>query len=214
MKVLVVDDNAVVRMGVEAVLRHVSGVTETIQAADGVEALDRARETRPDVVLLDVRMPRRSGIDVLPELAALAPVLMLTHSDDADMIRAALDAGARGYIVHGALTAEELAGAIRTCLAGGLVLGPQAASVMLQMARGGPRSDDAVRGLLSARECEVMDAVATGMSNLEIAEREFLAPKTVKNHLNRIYAKLGVSSRAEAVAAWAGIRRTPDQVPT
>jgi len=212
MRVLVADDNAVVRLGVRAVLEQVPDVSATLQAADGVQALEIARRERPDVVLLDVRMPRRGGLDVLAELAEIAPVLMLTHSDEPETIRAALAAGARGYLVHGTLSIEEIAGAIRTCVAGGIVLGAQAADAVFApgggAAPGHPRGTGAadVRGLLTAREQQIMDAVATGMSNTEIAAREFLAPKTVKNHVNNIYAKLGASSRAQAVALWVGSR--------
>lgn len=203
MRVLVADDNAVVRLGVQAVLEQCSGVEAVLHAADGVEALEVARAEHPDLVLLDVRMPHRDGIDVLAELSVLAPVLMLTHSDEPETIRAALDNGAKGYLVHGELTVDEIEAAVCTCVSGGMVLGRQAAEVVMRA----PRRPDpnAVRELLSRREQQIMDAVAQGLSNAEIAAEEFLAPKTVKNHVNNIYAKLGVSSRAQAVARWLGV---------
>jgi len=203
MRVLVADDNPIVRLGMQAVLEQVAGVTEVIQAVDGVHALELAREHRPDIVLLDVRMPRRDGLDILPEIAAIAPVLMLTHSDEPETIQAALDRGAHGYLVHGALTIEEITGALHTCLHGGLVLGAQAMQVVVS-GNHGQRTDPKLRALLSPREQQVMDAVATGLSNVEIAAQEFLSPKTIKNHLNNIYAKLAVTSRADAVARWLG----------
>lgn len=211
MKVLVADDNAVVRLGIQAVLAQVPDVSATLLAADGVQALDLARAERPDVVLLDVRMPRRDGLDVLAELAEIAPVLMLTHSDEPETIRAALAGGARGYLVHGTLTIAEIAAAIRTCVAGGMVLGPQAAEAMFHQAPHAPTTNERVRALLSPREQQIMDAVATGISNAEIAAREFLAPKTIKNHVNNIYAKLGVSTRAQAMALWIGSGPAPGQ---
>ncbi|RYV52225.1 response regulator transcription factor [Pengzhenrongella frigida] len=204
MKILVADDNAVVRLGLQAVLDQVPDVSVTLLAADGVQALEVARAERPDVVLLDVRMPRRSGLDVLAELTEIAPVLMMTHSDEPETIRAALAGGARGYLVHGTLTIAEIAAAIRTCVAGGMVLGPQAASAMFAQGPVVAHVDVQVRARLSTREQQIMDAVATGISNGEIAVQEFLSPKTVKNHVNNIYAKLGVSSRAQAMALWVG----------
>lgn len=204
MKVLVADDNAIVRMGVRAILEQVSDVTEVIEAVDGVHALDTARAELPDVVLLDVRMPRQSGLDVLAEIAAISRVLMLTHSDEPEIIRAALTGGALGYLVHGQITVDQLAGAIRTCHGGGMVLSREAAAFMTVSGgdEGQLAGNQALRLKLTAREIEVMDAAARGLDNAAIAREHFLSPRTVKNYLNSVYAKVGVHNRSEAIVMW------------
>lgn len=208
MRVLVADDNAIVRLGVRAILEQVADVVEVIEAADGVEALASAREAAPDVVLLDVRMPRRSGLDVLPEITQIAPVLMLTHSEEPEIIKAALAAGARGYLVHGSTSIDELAGALRTCHGGGLVLGQQAAQWLSVSgsgtgAGGGVQEQtNPLRAKVTTREAEALDAAALGLDNQAIAAEQFLSPRTVKNYLNSAYSKLGVHNRSEAIVVW------------
>lgn len=204
MKVLVADDNAIVRLGVRAILEQIGDVTEVIEAVDGVQALEITQSDQPDVVLLDVRMPRRSGLDVLVEIAATARVLMLTHSDEPEIIRAALTGGALGYLVHGQITVDQLAGAIRTCHAGGMVLSKEAVAFMTVSGPAAPRpaGNAALRSKLTAREIEVMDAAARGLDNADIAREHFLSPRTVKNYLNSAYAKIGVHNRSEAIVLW------------
>ena len=207
MKVLVADDNPVVRAGMVAVLSGLTGVREVLTAADGVEALDQARRHRPDAIFLDVRMPFKSGLDVLAELDDGSPVVMLTHSDEREVVREAMHRGARGYLVHGNFTEDDLESALRVCAGGGLLIGPVVAEIVLGDVRSGhhqagPPTQMVKR--LTTREQEVMTAVARGLSNGEIAREFFLSEKTVKNHLNRIFTKLGFGSRAEAVAAWHG----------
>ena len=144
--------------------------------------------------------PGRSGLDILPELAGDASVIMLTSNRDPSSIRRALDAGARGYLVHGQLGINEVAGAIETCRSGGLVLGREAADVMLN-----PSTQDVpnpLRDQVSDREAEILDLAATGMSNTQIARQLFLSERTVKNYLNSAYPKIQVHSRAEAIAIW------------
>lgn len=201
MDVLIVDDNAIVRLGVRAVLEQVEEVTQVREAADGQAALDAIAERRPDVVLLDVRMPRKSGLEVLDEIATTTPTLMLTHSEDPEIIRHAIRAGARGYLVHGQIGISELSGALHTCLAGGLVLSRQAAAVMMVDPGDAPRVHP-LRERVTTREAEVLEAAARGLGNEEIARAQFLSPRTVKNYLNSAYPKLGVHNRAEAVVAW------------
>ncbi|TRW43526.1 response regulator [Georgenia yuyongxinii] len=212
MKVLVVDDNPIVRLGVRAALEQVEEVGEVCEAADGRAAVDAVAADPPDVVLLDVRMPRMSGLEVLDVIAASTPTLMLTHSEDPEIVREALRAGARGYLVHGEIGPRELAGALRTCLSGGLVLSRQATGVMA-VTSGGPTGVNPLRAALTEREAEVLEAAAQGLSNDEIARAQFLAPRTVKNYLNATYPKLGVHNRAEAIVAWldAEAGRGPDQ---
>ena len=145
--------------------------------------------------------PRDAGLEILPELARDASVIMLTSNRDPNSIREALDAGARGYLVHGQLGINEVAGAIETCRSGGLVLGREAADVMLS-----PHTQDAsnnpLRAQVSDREAEILDLAATGMPNSRIAQQLFLSERTVKNYLNSAYPKIQVHSRAEAIAIW------------
>ena len=126
---------------------------------------------------------------------------MLTSNRDPHCIREALDAGARGYLVHGQLGVNEVAGAIETCRGGGLVLGREAADVMFNPSTEDV-TDNPLRAQVSDREAEILDLAATGMSNSRIAQQLFLSERTVKNYLNSAYPKIRVHSRAEAVALW------------
>jgi len=208
MRVLVADDNPVIRAGMVAMLSDLDGVDEVLTAADGVEALQQCRRYRPDALFLDVRMPFKSGLDVLAELDGGIAVVMLTHSDSADLVRQALQRGARGYLVHGSFTETDLVAALRVCAHGGLLVGPGVVEALLGSVgaatpgESGPPAHLAAQ--LTAREQEIMGSVARGLSNGQIAREFYLSEKTVKNHLNRIYVKLGFRSRAEAVAAWHG----------
>ena len=205
MKVLVVDDNAIIRLGLSQVLNRLEEVSTIAEAEDGAEALRVAAEFRPDVVLLDVRMPVMDGLTALSQLADSAAVIMLTNDAEAGTIGRALALGARGYLVHGSLGMEQIRGALATCRAGGLVLGPEAAGLLGDGMK--PPMEEAsqvnpLTEVLSAREIEVLEAASQGMSNAEIAAAQFLSPRTVKNYLNAAYVKLGVHNRAEAVIAW------------
>lgn len=217
LRVLIADDNVVVRLGLVQILETEPLLTLVGQATNGDEALALAQAERPDVVLLDVRMPVRGGLDVVGEIAAITKVLMLTQSEDSDHVQRALGDGASGYLVYGTFDASSLSAAVRTVAAGGTVLSNEVLPHMLNGARAasadlGPepalsaRTSVQERCGLSARECEVMDLVAAGCSNAEIASRLFLTYKTVKNHLNRIFPKLGVTSRSEAIVLWLGAR--------
>ena len=200
MHVLVVDDNPIVRVGLVTLLRRIEQVDSVGEAGDGVEAIEEARKNTPDVVLLDVDMPRMSGLDALPELSSNSAVLMLTNSSESTMILRALELGAKGYLVHGGIGIKELAGALVTALMGGMVLGPEAAEVVVN----GPEQEtvNPLRSKVTEREAEVLDAAARGMTNEEIAREQFLSARTVKNYLNAAYPKLGVHNRAEAVLVW------------
>ncbi|WP_338749337.1 response regulator transcription factor [Janibacter alittae] len=212
LRVLVVDDSPVVRMGLQALLSTEADLHVVGEAGDGDEALALMAETRPDVVLLDVRMPKRDGVSVITELAERATVIMMTFTDESHVIQDALRRGASGYLVHGTFDAQFLAAMIRQCAAGaGAFSGPA-----LAVLRGGAASsqgaasspaagtDDAAETTtaLSPRQVEVMELVAKGRSNQQIAAELFLAEKTVKNHINAIFAELGVESRAEAIVYW------------
>jgi len=205
--VVVVDDNAVIRMGLRSLIEATPSLRLVGEAGDGDAAVRVVRETVPDVVLLDVRMPRRDGVQVAAEVSRWSKVLMLTYSDAPDVVRAAVGAGASGYLVHGQFAAHELERTVLAVAGGSFVLSPVAAEAM-RAGWGAPPAVPAAPSRpdvgLSAREAEVMELIARGRSNSQIAAECFLAEKTVKNHVNHIFAKLGVRTRAEAVSLWLG----------
>ncbi|WP_203230982.1 response regulator [Nocardioides caldifontis] len=223
-RVLLVDDNPVVRIGLRSLLELDDRMDVCGEASSGQEAVAVASRERPDVVLLDVRMPGSGGLDVLPALTQLSRVLMLTYSDEPAVVSEALRGGATGYLVHGAFQSDELAMAIIDTAEGRPRLSPAAASVLLQGFHGGgtavaeaPATHDRAeptvvpevvkQHALSRREVEICRLLVAGMSNGDIARRLFIEEKTVKNHLNRIFAKLGAANRAEAIATCLGTRR-------
>ncbi|MEW2352520.1 response regulator transcription factor [Spirillospora sp. NPDC029432] len=209
-RVVVADDNPVVRSGLVALLESTGEVTVVAEAGDGRRAIELTERHRPDAVLLDVRMPLLDGVTAAESLSKLTKVLMLTYTDDPEVIRSAVRNGASGYLVHGSFTAEELAAAVRSVATGSQnPLSPVAVTALMSAVRGGaqlvagPRQERRDYGL-SARETEVMDLIAQGLANREIAGRLFLTEKTVKNHVNRIFAKLATENRAAAIARWLG----------
>ncbi|MFD9320584.1 response regulator [Streptomyces sp. NPDC060053] len=233
-RVVVADDNPVVRAGLTALLSGREDITVVAQAADGREAYEAARRHRPDVVLLDVRMPGVDGLSALPHLARITRVVMLTYSHEAEIVQQALRGGAGGYLVHGEFTVDELVSAVRDVTRGRAHFTPTAATAVLAHLRRdatahvkadpsplfSATSTEALSQLqpivrqsssvfrarfqLSAREAEIMDLIASGMNNQQIAATCFISEKTVKNHINRIFAKLHSSSRSEAAAKWLG----------
>ncbi|MET7381039.1 response regulator transcription factor [Streptomyces sp. NPDC005526] len=259
LRVVVADDNPVVRAGLTALLSGRADITVVAEAADGREAWEAAQLHHPDVVLLDVRMPGVDGISALPYLVQIAPVVMLTYSRESEIVQEALRRGAGGYLVHGEFTADELVSAVRNIKEGRAHFTPTAAGALLAQLRGDqrpgvgggplpeglggataheadfsksvhsgvsaenlsqlqpdvgqsssgwtggrPAAVDRSRFQLSAREAEIMDLIASGMTNQQIAATCFISEKTVKNHINRIFAKLHSTSRAEAAAKWLG----------
>ncbi|MFD7322360.1 response regulator [Streptomyces sp. NPDC059875] len=228
--VVVADDNPVVRAGLRSLLGADPALRVVAEAPDGRTALDLTERHRPDVVLLDVRMPVVDGLSALPQLARLAAVLMLTYSGESEIVREALRRGAGGYLVHGEFTSQELLTAVHDVAAGRARFTPTAANAVLGVLRGasahggvGPIVSDSLRFRgtssqvqsnvgrfgLSAREGEVMDLIASGLSNRQIADTCFISEKTVKNHINRIFAKLHSTTRSEAIAVWLGTRTAP-----
>ncbi|MGE7389685.1 response regulator [Streptomyces sp. NPDC004126] len=216
--VLIADDNPVVRAGLSALLATAGDLRVVAQARDGREALHLTRTHAPDVILLDVRMPGVDGISALPHLVRLAPVLMLTYSQEADQVREALLLGAGGYLIHGEFTADELVRAVRDVREGRAHFTPTAATAVLaelrsssqtqpSVAQSTERAHNSVVFGLSSREVEIMDLIASGMNNQQIAGACFISEKTVKNHINRIFAKLQSTSRSEAIARWLGTAR-------
>ncbi|MGW1226925.1 response regulator [Streptomyces sp. NPDC001478] len=284
LRVVVADDNPVVRAGLTVLLQGRDDIDVVAEAGDGRQAYEMAVRHRPDVVLLDVRMPGVDGISALPHLVRLAPVLMMTYSRESEIVHEALRLGAGGYLVHGEFTADQLVAAVRDIKDGRAHFTYSASSALLDSVRGGglgqdgrplpeglgtaftgpgyrpapqghvsapahdthgpwpshaatnhqvggvreelgargfpqkaslPQSSVAhssqgvpvaapqgVPGDLSEREVEVMDLIASGMTNQQIAATCFISQKTVKNHINRIFAKLNAGSRGEAIAVW------------
>lgn len=200
--VLVVDDNPVVRSGLLALLGLDPRLRVVGEAGNGDQAVVMVRSLRPDVTLMDVQMPRRDGISAAAELSGLTKVLMTTFSDTPEVVHAAVDAGAVGYLVHGTFAEADLVACVLAAAAGNGVFGAPALAAL----RTGRPTPAPVRPDhdLSTRQVEIMDLVAAGHPNAEIARALFLAEKTVKNHINHIFARLGVRSRAEAVALWLG----------
>ncbi|MEV5100424.1 response regulator [Streptomyces massasporeus] len=278
LRVVVADDNPVVRAGLTALLSGRPDIEVVAEAADGRQAYDAAHQHRPDVVLLDVRMPGVDGISALPYLVQIAPVVMLTYSRESEIVHEALRRGAGGYLVHGEFTADQLVDAVRDIKEGRAHFTPTAAGALLAQLRqdrapapplpeglgqsssataygisssgqlhmqpqqasppasfgaisapppptspemlshmqphvrqsssewtsGRPAAPDRSRFQLSTREAEIMDLIASGMNNQQIAATCFISEKTVKNHINRIFAKLHSTSRSEAAAKWIG----------
>ncbi|MFI7402952.1 response regulator [Streptomyces sp. NPDC049541] len=275
LKVVVADDNPVVRAGLTALLSGRADITVVAEGADGRQAYEAALQHHPDVVLLDVRMPGVDGISALPYLVQIAPVVMLTYSRESEIVQEALRRGAGGYLVHGEFTADQLVAAVWDIKEGRAHFTSTAAGALLAQLRqsqGGPplpeglgsatayenehrahpgattehpassadfeapppptsttssknlsqvqpsvgqsssgwsggrpvAAPDRARFQLSTREAEIMDLIASGMNNQQIAATCFISEKTVKNHINRIFAKLHSTSRAEAAAKWLG----------
>ncbi|MGW1746307.1 response regulator [Streptomyces sp. NPDC002092] len=275
LKIVVADDNPVVRAGLTALLSGRADITVVAEAADGRQAYEAARRHHPDVILLDVRMPGVDGISALPYLVQIAPVVMLTYSRESEIVQEALRRGAGGYLVHGEFTADQLVTAVWDIKEGRAHFTPTAAGALLEQLRqrqgglplpeglggatayederpahphsptqqplppaalGAPPTStstissknlsqmqphvgqsssgwssgrpvaapDRARFQLSTREAEIMDLIASGMNNQQIAATCFISEKTVKNHINRIFAKLHSTSRAEAAAKWLG----------
>jgi DNA-binding NarL/FixJ family response regulator len=201
-RVAIADDNAVVRMGIRSLLGTADDVRVVGEAGDGLAAVALAKAKKPDVMLLDVRMPRQDGVVSAREVAEHTRVLMLTYSDSAEVISAAVQAGALGYLVHGNFSEDELLSAVRMAARG---FGTFSAQAVAALSR--PVATAASRAAqfgLSEREADVMELVARGAANTAIARQLYISEKTVKNHINHIFAKLGVTSRGHAVALWLG----------
>lgn len=205
-RVLVVDDNFVVRRGLQSSLELDPGMLVVGQAANGDEAIERANQLQPDVVLMDIRMPVRDGlsaIEILSEECPESRVLVLTWSEDPDHLRAAVLAGAKGYLVHGRFSPERLAEAVRIVHGGGALITPTIAPALLELVRDsarGSRERQASGPILTPRELEVLELIVAGKSNRQISEALFIEEKTVKNHVSNIYAKLHLKNRYEAIA--------------
>jgi DNA-binding NarL/FixJ family response regulator len=205
--VLLADDHALIRKGFRLILEAEADIQVAGEASDGIAAVALCTDLRPDVVLMDVRMPGRDGIDATREIAAaglLSRVLILTTFDLDDYVYAGLRAGASGFLLKDTQP-DDLVAAIRTVAAGDAVLAPAATRRLIrqftaqQPARTAGRGADRIRQTITGRELEVFTLIATGLSNGEIAARLHLSEGTVKVHVGRILAKLGLRDRVQAV---------------
>ncbi|RKS78748.1 LuxR family two component transcriptional regulator [Actinomadura pelletieri DSM 43383] len=205
-RALIVEDNPIVRSGLVTLLRA-AGVEVAGEAVDGRHAIELAERLRPDIVLLDVRMPILDGVAAAGPLSRIAKVLMLSYDTDAEVIGEAIRNGASGYLVHGSFDMDELVTAIRDTVGErDSPLSPQASMAVVAAIRrtppaGTPAPSRAEFGL-TPRESAVMDLIARGRTNAEIADDLVISEFTVKNHVNRIFAKLGVGTRGAAIARW------------
>jgi DNA-binding NarL/FixJ family response regulator len=195
-RLLIVDDHPVVRDGLSGMFARDPGFEVVGEAADGASAVRLAQSLRPDVILMDLRMPGMDGLAAITELASrgvAARILVLTTYDTDSYVLPAIEAGATGYLLKDA-PRDELLRAVRAAADGRAVLSPSVASRLMSHVRA--REPET----LSRRELEVLRLVASGNTNRESAARLFISEATIKTHLLNIYAKLGVSDRAAAVA--------------
>ncbi|MBD2900581.1 Transcriptional regulatory protein LiaR [Actinomadura sp. RB99] len=202
LRVMIVDDHPIVREGLRGMLAAEPGLEVAAEAASGDEAVALAPRVRPDVILMDLRMPGGDGVSAIERLGPGHRVLVLTtFEDDADIVRA-VRSGAAGYLLKDA-SRTDLAAAIRDVAAGRTVLSPSV-SARLDAARASEEREAGTApapAVLSAREAEVLALVARGLTNAEIGARLFIGQATVKTHLLRVFAKLDVSDRTAAVMA-------------
>ena len=204
-RVLIADDQRVVRDGLIMLVGLIDGVEVVGSASDGIEAVERAESERPDVVLMDLRMPGMEGAEATRRIRATLPetqVLVLTTYADDQSLFPALQAGARGYLTKDA-SAEEIEQAIRALAAGRTHLDPaiqqRLVAAVLEAQQRRAASAESLPDDLSPREIEVLKLIAAGLSNAEIAVALFLSNATVKTHINRILSKTGARDRAQAV---------------
>lgn len=209
-RVFLLDDHEVVRRGVADILESDPGITVVGEAKNAAEALARVPALRPDVAVLDVRLPDGDGVSVCRELRSQIPdlkVIMLTSYSDDEALFEAIMAGASGYLLKQIL-GQDLVGAVRTVAAGQALLDPTATSAVLERMRraaepAGPLAQ------LSDQERTVLELIGEGLTNRQIGERMFLAEKTVKNYVSHVLAKLGLERRTQAAVLATELRAAP-----
>jgi DNA-binding NarL/FixJ family response regulator len=215
LRVLLAEDHPVFRMGMRALLDSLPAAEVVGEASDGEQAVQLAAECQPDVVVMDLNMPGVNGVAATRRIVTARPetgVLVLTMSEDDESVFAAMRAGARGYLVKGSDT-EEVIRAITAVGSGEAIFGPSVAQrILLFLTRPLSAHDQLVFPELSGREREVLDLLATGRANADIARQLFLSPKTIRNHVSSIFTKLQVADRSQAIvrARTAGLGRPAD----
>lgn len=204
-RVAVVDDQALVRGGFALVLGHQDDIEVVAEAGTGIEAIEAAHAHRPDVILMDIRMPQMDGLEatrrILQDANWPARVLILTTFDPDEYVFKALRAGASGFVLKD-IPPEQLVTAVRTVAAGGALLAPSITRRLISRFAQHLAHDTAVSSRLerlTSREREVLAVIAGGLNNTEISEKLFIGPATVKSHVSSILNKLGLRDRAQAV---------------
>jgi DNA-binding NarL/FixJ family response regulator len=205
LRVVICDDHALFRRGLEMVLENEPDIEVVGEATDGIQAVEKAQELMPDVILMDVRMPKKSGIEATQQIKELLPhvkILVLTISDEEADLYDSIKAGAAGYLLK-EISTEEVADAIRSVWAGHSRISPAMASKLLtEFQAMTKRADDRQQiapPRLTERELEVLRLVAKGLNNRDIAKNLYISENTVKNHIRNILEKLQLHSRMEAV---------------
>lgn len=207
-KVFLLDDHEVVRRGIADLLEATSDLTVAGEAATAAEALHRIPAVRPDVAVLDARLPDGSGIDVCRDIRSQFPdtqCVILTSYDDDDAVFAAVMAGASGYLLK-EIRGTSLVDGIRQVAAGKSLLDPSVTGRLLNRLRDGEPKDERLASL-TERERAILDLIADGLTNRQIGERLFLAEKTVKNYVSTLLAKLGMERRTQAAVLGSEVRR-------
>jgi two-component system, NarL family, response regulator DevR len=208
-RVFLLDDHELVRRGLADLLESEAGIAVVGEAGTAAEALSRIPAARPDVAVLDARLPDGSGIDVCRDIRSSMPdvrCVILTSYDDNDAVFAAVMAGAAGYLLK-EIRGSSLVDAIRQVAAGNSLLDPSVTERLLTRLRDG-EPEDAKLASLSEREREILGLITEGLTNRQIGERLFLAEKTVKNYVSGLLAKLGMQRRTQAAVYGAEVRRT------
>ena len=200
-RVLVADDHTVFRFGVKALLESVGGFEVVGEATTGEEAVRLTRELRPDAVLMDLSMPGEGGVEATRRISAEDPtvgVVVVTMLEDDDSVFAAMRAGARGYVLKNS-EAGEIVRIVRAVAEGDAQFGPEIAKRLLGFFSAPRVVRSAAFPELTDREVEVLDLIARGETNANIARRLYVSPKTVRNHITNVFSKLGIADRAKAV---------------
>ena len=218
LRILLADDHPLFRRGLRAAIDGDDAFEIVGEAASGEEVVDSSLELQPDVVVMALQMPGRSGIEATRAIVRQSPhvgVLVLTMFEDDDSVFAAMRAGARGYLLKGA-DHDEIARAIRAVASGDAIFGPAIATRLMAYFASSAGSPAQAFPELTGREREVLELIAQGRSNGQIAQQLVLSSKTVRNHVSNIFTKLHVLDRAQAVikARDAGIGVKPDSTPT
>lgn len=199
--VFLLDDHEIVRRGMRDLLESEGDIRVTGEASTAAEALARVPAVRPDVAVLDVRLPDGDGVTVCRELRDRMPdlrCLMLTSFADDEALFDAIMAGAAGYVLKQVRSADIL-GAVRTVAAGGSLLDPRTTARVMERLRAKPAVDDPLSGL-TEQQRTILELIGEGLTNRQIGERMFLAEKTVKNHVSRLFDRLGMERRTQAAA--------------